>query len=225
MQSIAAENNLSETAFFVREASGYRIRWFTPVSEVPLCGHATLASAWVIFHALGHPGDAIELQSLSGPLRVTRDGERLVLDFPTWPVREMEFPREALDALGARPGEVLGRDGAMFAVYADEQRVRSLAPDMSALAKLDLKVIVTAPSTEVDFVSRFFAPSEGIPEDPVTGSAHCSLVPYWAARLNKTSLHALQVSQRGGELWCELRDDRVLIAGHAVRYLEGFIDV
>ncbi|MGZ3473811.1 MAG: PhzF family phenazine biosynthesis protein [Polyangiales bacterium] len=224
MQSIAAENNLSETAFIVREGAGYRIRWFTPVSEVPLCGHATLASAWVIFHALGHASDTIELQSASGSLFVRKRDDLLVLDFPTWRPQKVDFPEEAIAALGARPAEVLGRPGkVILAVYADEDRVRSLAPDFAALARHDLKAIVTAPGKEVDFVSRFFAPSEGIPEDPVTGSAHCTLIPYWAERLGKTTLRARQVSARGGELWCKLEGDRVEIAGHAVRYLEGTI--
>jgi PhzF family phenazine biosynthesis protein len=231
MQSIAAENNLSETAFLVREGIGsesvcYRIRWFTPVNEVPLCGHATLASAWVIFHALGHQGDTIELQSASGPLFVRRRDELLVLDFPTLRAEKVDFDEEAIAALGARPAEILGRPGkVILAIYADEDRVRSLAPDFAALARHDLKAIVSAPGREVDFVSRFFAPSEGIPEDPVTGSAHCTLIPYWAERLGKTELHARQVSARGGELFCKQLGDRVEIAGRAVRYLEGSIEL
>jgi PhzF family phenazine biosynthesis protein len=226
MQSIAAENNLSETAFLVREGIGWRIRWFTPVNEVPLCGHATLASAWVIFHALGHQSDVIELQSASGPLFVRRRDDLLVLDFPTWRAEKVGFDPEAIAALGAKPAEILGRPGkVILAVYEGEDRVRSLAPDFATLAKHDLKAIVTAPGKEVDFVSRFFAPSEGIPEDPVTGSAHCSLIPYWAERLGKTELHAKQVSARGGELFCKLLGDRVEIAGRAVRYLEGSIEI
>lgn len=226
MQSIAAENNLSETAFLVREGIGFRIRWFTPVNEVPLCGHATLASAWVIFHALGHQGDTISLQSASGPLFVRKRDDLLVLDFPTWRAEKVDFAGGAIAALGAKPAEILGRPGkVILAIYADEDRVRSLAPDFAMLAKHDLKAIVTAPGKEVDFVSRFFAPSEGIPEDPVTGSAHCTLIPYWAERLGKSVLHARQVSARGGELFCKLAGDRVEIAGRAVRYLEGTIEI
>ncbi len=223
MQSIALENNLSETAFFVREGDGYRIRWFTPTSEVALCGHATLASAWVLFHVLGAPGDVVELQSASGPLRVTRVDEQLALDFPAYSLEDYRGPASAIEALGKAPVQVLGRDKLLFAVYETEADVRAIAPDFPALLRSGMKAVVTAPGN--DFVSRFFAPTVGIDEDPVTGSAHCSLIPYWAARLGKTKLHARQVSRRGGELDCELRADRVSIAGHAVRYLEGTIEV
>lgn len=226
MQAIAAENNLSETAFFVRDGDVHRIRWFTPASEVPLCGHATLASAWVLFHALGAPGDEVRFASASGPLSVRRRGELLVLDFPVLPLDRAHHDGEAaIDALGVPPVEVDGRPGLLFAVYADEAQVRAVTPDFQALARADLRVSITAPGTDVDFVSRFFAPSEGIDEDPVTGSAHCTLIPYWAARLGKTRLRARQVSRRGGELDCELVGDRVHIAGRAVRYLEGTITI
>lgn len=223
MQSIALENNLSETAFFVREGDGFRIRWFTPTNEVPLCGHATLASAWVIFHL--HGGDSISFSSASGPLRVTRSASLLALDFPAYPLRAFDGPRSVVSALGGAPRELLARDRLVFAVFDDEAAVRAVTPDFAALKREDYKALITAPGTDVDFVSRFFAPSEGIDEDPVTGSAHCSLIPYWAARLGKTALRAKQVSRRSGSLTCELRGDRVSIAGHAVRYLEGFIEV
>ena len=225
MQAIAMENNLSETAFVVREERTleFCIRWFTPVAEVPLCGHATLATAFVLFEL--HGGDRLRFQSASGPLSVRRDDKMLTLDFPVLPVSGYGGPREAIDALGVAPDEVHGREHLLFAVYRDERVVRELRPDFTRLGKLDLRALVTAPGDDVDFVSRFFAPSEGIDEDPVTGSAHCSLIPYWAARLNKTSLRARQVSARGGELDCELLGERVSIGGRAVRYLEGIITI
>lgn len=225
MQSIAAENNLSETAFVVREGEGFRIRWFTPEVEVPLCGHATLATAWVLFHTGAVSGDVVHLSSASGPLSVTREGEVLALDFPVLPVSPGPVPPEAIAALGERPDEILLSKNLVFAVYSTESRVRALTPDFARLARAGHMAVVTAPGDEVDFVSRFFAPNEGIPEDPVTGSAHCSLAPYWAARLGKTTLRARQVSRRGGELECTLLGDRVKIAGRAVRYLEGTIEI
>ncbi len=223
MQAIAIENNLSETAFVVREGDGFRIRWFTPLNEVPLCGHATLASAFVLFGL--HGGDHLLFHSQSGPLSVHRFGEVITLDFPTLPVGGYAGPREAIDALGVAPDEVHGREHLLFAVYRDEHIVRAMGPDLARLGKLDLRVVVTAPGSDVDFVSRFFAPSEGIDEDPVTGSAHCSLIPFWSQRLGKTTLRARQVSRRGGELDCALVGERVAIGGRAVRYLEGTITI
>jgi len=225
LQAIAAENNLSETAFFVGRAGEYALRWFTPASEVDLCGHATLASAHVILGRLEPALDEVRFSSKSGPLRVTRDRGRLWLDFPARPPAASD-PIEGLsEALGARPSELwAARD--VMAVLASEAEVRSLKPDMGRLQALDrFGFIVTAPGETADFVSRFFAPSLGIPEDPVTGSAHCTLAPFWAERLGKRELRALQVSPRGGELLCELREDRVLIGGHAVSYLEGAIEL
>lgn len=225
LRSIAAENNLSETAYVVRNGEGFDIRWFTPVTEVDLCGHATLATAHVLFSL--EPGrDVIAFSSQSGELRVRRDGGMLQLDFPVRePVPIAPVPVLA-EALGEPPAEILVSSRDHLAVYGSEERVRGLAPDMAKLAALDLfGVIVTAPGTGCDFVSRFFAPAEGVPEDPVTGSAHCTLVPYWAKRLGKASLHARQISKRGGELRCTLAGDRVLISGHAVTYLEGTIEV
>lgn len=225
MQAIAAENNLSETAFFVRVGDSYDLRWFTPAREVDLCGHATLASAFVIFEYLDRDAELVRFQTRSGELRVRRNGRLLAMDFPARPPRPCE-PHAALErALGKAPRELyLARD--YMAVYDSEDDVRKLAPDLHALAQIDsFATIVTAPGRQADFVSRFFAPRSGVPEDPVTGSAHCTLVPYWTNRLGKTSFHALQVSPRGGELWCELQGDRVSISGHAVLYLEGSIFV
>ena len=219
MQSIALENNLSETAFFVRNGAVYDLRWFTPACEVDLCGHATLASAFVVFEYLDCAAELVRFQTRSGELRVRRNGELLTMDFP-----QPCDPSPALAAALGKPPRELGAARDYLAVYDSEDEVRALAPDMRALAALDrFAVIVTAPGKDADFVSRFFAPAHGVDEDPVTGSAHCTLVPYWAARLGKTGLHALQVSARGGELWCELEGGRVFMSGHAVRYLEGKI--
>ena len=226
LQAIATENNLSETAFFVGGKGDYHIRWMTPSDEVDLCGHATLASAWVVFNELEKGRTEVSFRSQSGPLRVTADGDRLALDFPSRPPEPADATREALArALGARPTAALAsRD--YLAVFGSEDEVRALEPDMVAVAALDrMAVIATAPGGDCDFVSRFFVPSMGIPEDPVTGSAHCTLVPYWAKRLGKASLFARQVSARGGELWCEARGERVAIAGRCAKYLEGTIEV
>jgi predicted PhzF superfamily epimerase YddE/YHI9 len=225
LQAIAQENNLSETAFFVKEGAGWRLRWFTPAQEVDLCGHATLAAAHVLFHHLARGLGRVEFSSRSGPLGVTREGAWLVMDFPSRPPRAFTPPLELAQALGASPREVLAsRD--WVAVFDSEAQVRALRPDLALLAGLDtFAVTVTAPGEDVDFVSRFFAPRVGVPEDPVTGSAHCSLVPYWAKRLGKTRLMARQVSARGGELRCEERGERVHLAGRAVLYLEGVITV
>lgn len=224
LQRIALENNLSETAFFVGEGDGYRIRWFTPTVEVDLCGHATLASAYVLFQELGFEGELLSFQSKSGPLAVSRDGKRIVLDFPARPSQSCEAPEGFLEALnGPTPVEVL--QGAYWlVVYEDEAAVRAVQPDFSALGKFE-NVIITAPGSDVDFVSRFFAPSSGVNEDPVTGSAHCTSVPYWANRLEKKQLRARQISERGGELYCEDRGERVSIAGEGVLYLKGTIRV
>lgn len=223
MQKIAAENNLSETAFFVPDGDGYHIRWFTPSCEIELCGHATLASAFVIFNQ----SDAREIRfrAMAGMLRVTREGDLLSLDFPSRPPLPAEAPPQLIEGLGAKPSSVCkARD--YVAVFEDARTVRDLQPVMSTLATVDMHaVIVTAPGEDCDFVSRFFAPGRGIDEDPVTGSAHCTLIPYWADRLGRNKLHARQLSKRGGELFCELRGDRVSIAGRAVLYSEGAIFV
>jgi len=226
MQSIAAENNLAETAFFRPRGDDYDLRWFTPTTEVDLCGHATLASAYVVFHYVQTERRSVTFHTRSGALTVERDGNDLLsMDFPAWPPSECEAPTSLVSALGHPPLRVLKtRD--YVAVFETEAEVRAATPEMEALRRhVDAAVIVTAPGDEADFVSRFFAPTLGVPEDPVTGSAHCTLVPYWAEQLGRETLRALQVSTRGGELHCQLRGERVRIAGRAVRYLEGAIYV
>lgn len=223
LQAIATENNLSETAFLVPSQEQYEIRWFTPVQEVDLCGHATLASAFVVFHCLDPGRQIVIFSSKSGSLKVEQQGAQLRMEFPTLEPQACASPPELLDGLRHQPREVF-RAGKYLAVYDSEDEVRALQPDFERLKRLDsLGVIVTAPGEVVDFVSRFFAPRVGIPEDPVTGSAHCTLVPYWTKRLGKSKLHALQVSPRGGELFCQQLNDKVMIAGRAVKYLEGTI--
>jgi PhzF family phenazine biosynthesis protein len=226
LQSIASENNLSETAFFVGEKGYFQIRWMTPTEEIDLCGHATLAAAWVVFNEIEKGRAEVHFRSKSGPLRVSALGDTLSLDFPSRPPEAAGGSIAGLaEALGARPRDVLAARDYM-AVFETEDDVRALRPDMPKVAALDrMAVIVTAPGRDCDFVSRFFVPSMGIPEDPVTGSAHCTLVPYWSKRLGRTKLFARQVSARGGELWCEDRGERVSIAGRCVRYLEGTIEL
>jgi PhzF family phenazine biosynthesis protein len=227
MQHIARENGLSETAFFVRTGPGqHHLRWFTPAIEVDLCGHATLASAHVLWTELRGKADRLTFASRSGPLQVGRAGDRLELDFPSQPAAPAPAPSDLIAALGREP-EHVGRAGTRWlCVFGRAAEVRSLQPDQARLAQVTPgRVIVTAPGDDCDFVSRFFAPDAGIAEDPVTGSAHCTLTPYWAERLGKPRLHARQVSARGGELWCELRGARVAIAGRAVTYLRGALQV
>jgi predicted PhzF superfamily epimerase YddE/YHI9 len=223
MQAIAAENNLAETAFFVSNGHGYKLRWFTPMVEVDLCGHATLASAQVILNDLTPGERSVSFETKSGTLTVTRDGDLYSLDFPSRPPAACEPFPGLVPALGGKPEAVLAaRD--YFVVYGSEDELRALKPDMQALMNIDrFAVIATAPGLNADFVSRFFAPAKGVPEDPVTGSAHCSLIPYWSKRLGKNKLHAYQVSPRGGELWCEDRGGRVTISGKAARFFEGTI--
>jgi PhzF family phenazine biosynthesis protein len=226
MQSIALENNLAETAFFVPDGDGYGLRWFTPTTEIDLCGHATLATGFVIMNLLSPGLASVSFQTRSGTLTVNRDGDRYAMDFPARPPERCEVHPRLIEALGTVPLEVLAsRD--YLAVYPSEHDVRTVQPNMELLAQMDrFAVIITAPgSGDVDFVSRFFAPAKGVPEDPVTGSAHCTLIPYWAKRLNKNHLHALQLSARGGELFCESRGDRVTIAGSAAMFLEGSIRI
>ena len=224
MQMIATEHNLSETAFVVREGEAWRIRWFTPSVEVALCGHATLAAAHVLFEVYDEPGERLEFISRSGALRVNREDERLVLDFPAQYPSEVGSTVELEQALGLPPVDVLGSTDKLLVLLESEEAVRACRPDFAALARLPWRgVIVTARGLQKDFVSRFFAPAMGVDEDPVTGSAHCSLIPYWAQRLNKLSLTAQQCSARGGELWCRLEGERVSIAGHAVLVASGRI--
>lgn len=229
MQAIAAENNLAETAFFVPEGDGFGLRWFTPEVEVDLCGHATLASAWVIFNKLDGSRKRIDFSTKSGILTVTPDGEsgRLALNFPSRMPQTAQPCAGLIEAIGVQPREVMaGRD--YFLVYDDAAIVRNLKPDMYGLMQIDkFAVIVTAPGDKpgIDSVSRFFAPAKGIPEDPVTGSAHCSIVPYWAKRLGKSEITAYQASARGGVLYCRDEGERVRMAGSCVPYLEGSITV
>lgn len=222
MQWIATENNLAETAFIFSTEAGYAIRWFTPTVEVDLCGHATLAAAHVFFNHLAYSLGRITFHSRSGPLHVQRDQELLWLDFPADTLRSVAVDDAVTEALGCKPLELYrGRDDYM-AVVADETTVASLKPDMERIALLDARgLIVTAAGTTADFVSRMFAPQSGIPEDPVTGSAHTTLAPYWARHLKKEALTARQLSQRGGDLRCKVHDARVQIGGKAVTYLVG----
>jgi len=223
MQQIANENNLSETAFAVPAGDCFEIRWFTPEMEVELCGHATLATAHVLFTHLNHPGDQICFDSIhSGKLNVTRDGERLTLDFPADRMEEMVVPELIVTALMTPPLKAFRGNTDFLFVFASESEIESMEPDFGLLAQVGGRgVIVTAPGNEVDFVSRFFAPQAGINEDPVTGSAHTSLTPYWAKVLGKKRLTARQLSARGGELICEDKGERVEISGHAVTYMKG----
>jgi PhzF family phenazine biosynthesis protein len=227
MQAIAAENNLAETAFFVREGDGYALRWFTPEVEIDLCGHATLASAHVICEFLDRGRRDVAFRTLkAGVLTVTREGDMLAMDFPSRPGKPIASPRGLAQALGRAPKEVLAARDVM-AVYESAADVAALTPDFAALKEIDyFAVIATAPGAiGVDFVSRFFAPRQGLPEDAVTGSSHCTLTPYWAGRLGKMRLEAQQISRRGGKLTCTLKGERVIIAGNAVVYLEGRIEL
>ena len=227
--AVAAENNLSETAYFVREEDHYRLRWFTPKCEVKLCGHATLASAFVMLNLLEPGRESVRFTTRSGMLTVARDGDLLAMDFPALPPWVCSTPPPNLiNGLAPRPSQdsVLQVEDNYFVVYESEEDVRRVRADFALLEKLHpAGVAVTARGKDVDFVSRYFVPSYGIPEDPVTGAIHCSLTPYWAKRLGKTSLHARQVSQRGGELWCGLAGDRVVIRGEAVLMLQGSLRI
>jgi PhzF family phenazine biosynthesis protein len=227
LQSIASENNLSETAFLVRNDDGFDLRWFTPVTEVALCGHATLASAFVLFTCRGWSEEAIRFHTMkSGQLVVGKRDGLLEMDFPSRPAHSIVSPSGLKEALGVTPIAVMGSVEDLLVVLESEKAVRELQPDFCALQRVESRgVMVTARGSQSDFVSRFFAPRFGISEDPVTGSAHCVLVPYWSRELHKKSLHALQVSRRGGELFCVDVGDRVKIAGRAVLYLEGTITI
>jgi PhzF family phenazine biosynthesis protein len=227
MQQIAAEHNLAETAFLVREGAAWHIRWFTPLAEVPLCGHATLASAHVLFECYAEPGDTIDFSCQSGPLRVSREAGRLVLDFPLRRAEPCELTAQVEQAMGIPVQALLALQGPqgieeLLVVLPTEAAVRAFQPNLPALAGLPgLGVLITAPGERHDFVSRYFAPAIGIDEDPVTGSTHCLLTPYWAERLAKTELSAYQCSTRGGELHCRLEGERVKIAGQAVLVASG----
>lgn len=227
MQAIAAENNLAETAFLVPEGGDYRLRWFTATVEVPLCGHATLASAAVVMERLEHGRNRVVFRTISGPLPVNRAERGYVMDFPARPSVSQPAPKGMAEALGIVPLEVLSNAFNYMAVLESPIAVRALKPDIGAVARLDRPgVIVTAAGDRgFDFVSRYFAPAKGIPEDPVTGAAHCMLAPYWAARLGKSVFNAFQASSRGGTVSCRLTGDRVELQGACVFYLEGSIEI
>jgi PhzF family phenazine biosynthesis protein len=227
LQAVAAENNLSETAFLVRDAEGFDLRWFTPVTEVALCGHATLASAFVLFTCRKWPKENIRFRTRkSGELVVTRRSDLLELDFPARPAYAQSPPAGLKEALKVTPQEILGSAEDLLVVLDSEKTVREVQPDFTALDRLAYRgTMITARGDRSDFVSRFFAPRVGVPEDPVTGSAHCVLTPYWAGVLRKKDLHAFQVSKRGGELFCKDAGERVKISGKAALYLEGTITI
>jgi PhzF family phenazine biosynthesis protein len=229
MQQIAMENNLSDTAFFVPSATpsaDYEIRWFTPATEINLCGHATLATSYVLYNRMGFTKPAIRFQSPSGLLTIVKEGDRYNMDFPAWtPTPLPEYPAALTAAMGEIPVKAVYKYRDFLVEVATEQEVQHYQPDLTLLKKLGEKVILTAKGESADFVSRFFAPVAGIDEDPVTGSAHAQLVPYWAAKLGKNDLHARQLSPRGGELWCQYQGERVTIAGQCVFYMQGEIEL
>ncbi|MDQ8203525.1 PhzF family phenazine biosynthesis protein [Pelagicoccus sp. SDUM812003] len=227
MQAIAAQNNLAETVFFTPNQDGsYQIRWFTPAREVPLCGHATLASAFALCEVMGRTdAEQIVFHSRSGRLGVSRQGVRYTLDFPTQPPHSEATPSWFTSVFGANPSEFYGGPYKM-AVFSSQKIIEAIEPDLSQMARIaGSTCIVTAPGDDHDFVSRFFAPFDGIDEDPVTGSAHCMLTPYWSKRLGKTKLRARQISRRGGEVGCELKGERVAISGQAGLYSKATIFV
>jgi PhzF family phenazine biosynthesis protein len=225
MQNIAAENNLPETAFFVKNGDVYDLRWFTPTVEVDLCGHATLASAFVIINYMDPSTPEVVFSTRSGELRVKKENNLFVMDFPSQPPVPCDAPGDLVAGLDIKPKEVLKSEDYLV-VLEDEEDVRNLVPDFERLKRVDLRgIIVTAPGSDADFVSRFFGPRVGINEDPVTGSSHCTLIPYWSKRLGRKKLHALQLSTRGGELSCEMLKGRVLIAGECVLYMQGTISL
>jgi PhzF family phenazine biosynthesis protein len=227
LQAIAAENNLAETAFLVRDGSNYQLRWFTPVLEVPLCGHATLASAAVVMERLEPTRRSVVFHTASGALNVRRSESGYVMDFPARPSEPIAPPSGFVDALGAVPVVVTVNAFNYLAIFDDAATVRTLAPDFAAVARLDRPGVIVSASGdgEYDFTSRYFAPAKGIPEDPVTGAAHCMLAPYWAQRLGKSEFRAWQASKRGGEVRCRVLGERVELEGSAVFYLEGMVEV
>lgn len=225
MQKIAMENNLAETAFYIPEGDGFHLRWFTPAVEVDLCGHATLATAHVLFEHLNYTQKVINFQTRSGLLQVEKKGEILKMNFPVTPFEKTETPQDLIEGLGIQPLETYKSDDYLLVVESEEI-VQNLQPNLLKVAEVEARgVMVTAPGKEVDFISRFFAPQSGINEDPVTGSAHTVLIPYWAKKLGKTELTARQISPRGGNLFCTLVGDRVEISGKAITYLIGEIFV
>jgi PhzF family phenazine biosynthesis protein len=227
MQNIAMENCLAETAFYVNEKEGFRIRWFTPTVEVDLCGHATLATAFVLFHHENYKGDKIVFNSRSGPLSVTKSGDMLTLNFPVDALKEVNAIPELEQGLGVKSLKTLKGKTDYMLVFDNEDQIKNMSPDFKMIGKVEARgIIVTAKGKQVDFVSRFYGPQSGMDEDPVTGSAHTSLTPYWAKVLGKTEFNAIQLSVRQGKLKCKLVGDRVEISGQAKLYLVGkiFID-
>ena len=227
MQQIAEENNLAETVFFVPKSDGFHIRWFTPELEIDLCGHATLAAAFVLFEMLGYQKNTITFYSKSGLLKVSRDGAYIAMDFPSWkPERLTDYPEELIKGLGITGHLGVYKNRDYIIELETEKDIIAVSPDFNLLNKIDvIGIIVTAPGINCDFVSRFFAPNCGVPEDPVTGSAHSQLIPFWSEKLNKHKLHALQLSKRGGALWCEQKGDRVIMKGQCVFYMKGEISI
>lgn len=228
LQNIAAENNLAETAFFIKTPKGFHLRWFTPTVEIPLCGHATLASAFILFTELGYDQDEIVFESMSGDLIVRKQGEKIVLNFPAYTAKPAPVPSGLQDALGVQVDQYLKSDDSIFGLVcvSQEDEVKKCTPDFAALKDIASgNFIVTARAQDYDFVSRVFVPEHGIDEDPVTGSAHCVSAPYWASVLQKNTLNARQVSTRGGDILCHLENDRLDMAGTAVLYLKGHIYV
>ncbi len=227
MQEIAAENNLAETVFFVPKGVGYHIRWFTPELEIDLCGHATLACAFILFEYLGYSKSEIIFYSKSGELIIQREGDKFQLNFPSrMPVRVTEYPEQLLNGLGISDPLGVYKSRDYVVEVATEKEVLNLTIDISLLNQIDvIGIIVTAPGKDCDFVSRFFAPNCGIPEDPVTGSAHSTLIPFWSEKLGRDVLHAKQLSRRGGELWCKNLGDRVTMSGNCVFYMKGEINI
>jgi PhzF family phenazine biosynthesis protein len=226
MQKLGMENNLAETVFFVPNGNDFDIRWFTPEVEINLCGHATLASAYVLYNILGYKQPTITFHSKSGPLYINREGDTIQLDFPSWkPERITDYPQELLQSLGSP--EIAGvykyRD--YLVELTNEEAVRKCRPDFTLMKKAGEKVIITAPGKDADFVSRFFAPTAGIDEDPVTGSAHSQLIPFWSYKLGKNKMNAKQLSKRGGDLYCEQKGDRVLMGGKCVFYMKGEVSI
>lgn len=231
MQKIALENNLSETVFFTppvnrEEDVDFEIRWFTPATEINLCGHATLASAYVLFNILKYPKEEIAFTSKSGILKVKEEENKIWLDFPAWgPERFTDYPNDILQCLGNPQVAGIYKNRDILVELMNEEAVKKCSPDFSLMKRTGYKIIITAPGEHADFVSRFFAPAEGIEEDPVTGSAHSQLIPFWSGKLNKQKLFALQLSPRGGKLWCEHDDDRVMIGGNCIYFMKGEIEI
>jgi len=226
MQKIAMENNLAETVFFVKKADDFDIRWFTPELEINLCGHATLASAYVLYKILGYDQPGITFHSKSGPLYISRDGETINLDFPSWkPERIDDYPAALLESLGNPEIAGIYKNRDYLVELNNEEAVRNCSPDFSLMKKAGGMIIITAPGKQVDFVSRFFAPTAGIDEDPVTGSAHSQLIPFWSYKLGKDKMRARQLSKRGGDLYCQQNGDRVIMGGECVYYMKGEISI